>query len=86
MEIIDLVFFLIISTLENIKDTLEQASIIAAQGLNIEYYLGYIAPLGENWLNLVQHVFYCSLIIVIILITKSGWTLYLKIKDSVKWW
>lgn len=86
IELIDLFFNPIINLLLSIRTYLAQAIIIARQGLNIEYYIGFIAPLGPVWVALITRLFFCSLLVVIILVAKTGWGLYLKIKESIKWW
>lgn len=86
IELIDLFFTPIIDLLTIIRASLSQAIIIARQGLNVEYYLGYIAPLGPVWVAVITRLFFCSFLVVLILITKTGWSLYLKLKDSIKWW
>lgn len=86
IELIDLFFNPIVNLLLNVRGSLSQAIIVAKQGLNVGYYIGYIAPLGPVWVALITRLFFCSFLVVIILISKTGWGLYLKIKDSIKWW
>lgn len=86
IELIDLFFEPIVNLLLNVRGSLAQTIIVAKQGLNINYYIGYIAPLGPVWVALITRLFFCSFIVVIILVAKTGWGLYLKIKESIKWW
>lgn len=85
-RIIDTVFDPIIQILVAARDHLDNAALVAAQGLNLDYFLGPIAMMGWQWRALVSSVVASAFLLLSILVARKGYGLYLAIKEGVKWW
>lgn len=72
--------------LDKVIAWLEQVNLVAQRGLNLGYYLGYVAWLPAPWLSLVKQVALCALLVGIVIAVRAVWSLYLRLKSSVKWW
>lgn len=59
---------------------------IAAQGINLDNYLGPIGVLGPPWTTLVTSLLAALLLIIIVFIARQVYNLYLALKSGVKWW
>ncbi len=85
-RIIDTVFNPIIEILVSARDHLDTAAMVAAQGLNLDYFLGPIAMMGWQWQALVTSVVASAFLLLSILVARKGYGLYLALKEGVKWW
>lgn len=85
-RIIDTVFDPIIQILVTARDHLDNAALVAAQGLNLDYFLGPIAMMGWQWRALVTSVVASAFLLLSILVARRAYGLYLAIKEGVKWW
>ncbi len=85
-RIIDTVFDPIIQILVSARDYLDTAALVAAQGLNLDYFLGPIALMGWQWQALVTSVVASAFLLLSILVARKGYALYLALKEGVKWW
>lgn len=85
-RIIDTVFDPIIQILVAARDHLDIAALVAAKGLNLDYFLGPIAMMGWQWQALVTSVVASALLLLSILVARKGYGLYLALKEGVKWW
>lgn len=85
-RIIDTVFDPIIQILVAARDHLDNAALVAAQGLNLDYFLGPIAMMGWQWRALVSSVVASAFLLLSILVARRAYGLYLAIKEGVKWW
>jgi len=65
---------------------LDQVSLVAARGLNLDYYLGPIMMLGSGWKALICSVISSAFLLLITLTARKGYSLYLALKAGVKWW
>ncbi|MEM0138538.1 MAG: fibronectin type III domain-containing protein [Thermoplasmatales archaeon] len=59
---------------------------IAAQGIDLDNYLGPIGVLGPPWTTLVTSLLAALLLIIIVFIARQVYNLYLALKSGVKWW
>jgi len=59
---------------------------IAAQGINLDNYLGPIGVLGPPWTTMVASLLAALLLIIIVFIARQVYNLYLALKTGVKWW
>lgn len=85
-RIIDTVFDPIIQILVAARDHLDTAALVAARGLNLDYFLGPISMMGWQWQVLVTSVVASAFLLLSILVARKGYGLYLAIKEGVKWW
>ena len=85
-RIIDTFFNPIIQILVNARDHLENVSLVAARGLNLDYFLGPIYCLGPEWRSLIGSVVACAFLLLSVLFARKAYGIYLALKDGVKWW
>lgn len=85
-RIIDTFFNPIIQILVAARDRLEQISLVAGRGLNLDYFLGPISILGPEWSGLIGSVITCAFIILSVIVARKLYGIYLALKEGVKWW
>lgn len=85
-EIIDAIIGPAKELLEKIVEWLSSITILASRGLDIEKYLGFFNYMGDNWILLIKNISLAAIFVLTIRISVSVWSLYLKLKKSVKWW
>ncbi len=85
-RIIDSIFDPVIRILVSARDHLDAASLVAARGLNLDYYLGPVSMLGWQWRTLIFTVVASAFLILSILTVRKVYALYLALKEGVKWW
>lgn len=85
-RIIDTFFNPIIEILVAARDRLDHISLVAARGINIDYFLGPISMLGPEWRGLIISVVACSFLLLSVLVARKGYGIYLALKEGVKWW
>jgi hypothetical protein len=85
-RIIDTIFDPIIQILATARDYLDQAATVAARGLNLDYYLGPVAMLGWEWKALISSVIASAFLLLIVVVARKAYGMYLALKEGVKWW
>lgn len=85
-RIVDTIILHVINMLTTVRDELESISLVAARGLNLDYFLGPVSMLGPQWTALVSSVIASAFLILTVLIARKGYNLYLSLKSGVKWW
>lgn len=86
ISIIDSFLGPIQTILTNARDHLNNISLVAGRGLNLDYYLGPISMLGPGWSMLIGSIISSSFLILVVLMARKGYGLYLALKEGVKWW
>lgn len=84
--VIDAVLQPVADLLTRVATWLEQASLIAERGLDLRYYVGYVAWLPPAWLALVKQAALAAALVGTVAVAMAGWRLYLRVKASVQWW
>lgn len=74
------------SILINARDQLNHVALVAGRGLNLDYFLGPISMLGTGWTMLIGSVVSSAFLILVVLMARRGYNLYLALKDGVQWW
>ncbi|MEL7656937.1 MAG: hypothetical protein AAGU75_13645 [Bacillota bacterium] len=72
--------------LQSAINRLDQVSLVAARGLNMDYYLGPIMYMGAGWKALIGSVVASAFLLLVVLVSRKGYGLYLSLKEGVKWW
>ncbi|WP_018211188.1 hypothetical protein [Desulfitobacterium hafniense] len=72
--------------LQSTISRLDQVSLVAARGLNMDYYHGPIMYMGAGWKALIGSVVASAFLLLIVLVSRKGYGLYLSLKEGVKWW
>lgn len=85
-RIIDTFFDPVIQILVAARDRLDYISMVAARGLNLDYFLGPISMLGPEWRALIGSVVASAFLLVTVLAARKGYGIYLALKEGVKWW
>jgi len=85
-RIIDTIFDPIIQMLATARDYLDQAAVVAARGLNLDYFLGPVSMLGWQWKALVSSVIASAFLLLMVVVVRKAYGMYLALKEGVKWW
>jgi hypothetical protein len=85
-RIVDTFFDPVTQVLVAARDRLEYISLVAARGLNLDYFLGPVSMLGPEWRALIGSVVASAFLIIAVLVAKKGYNIYLALKEGVKWW
>lgn len=85
-RIIDSVFDPAIQILTAARDKLDNIALVAARGLNLDYFLGPISMLGWQWRTLIVSVVASAFLLLTVLVVRKLYALYLALKEGVKWW
>lgn len=76
----------VITILTSARDHLNEVALVAGRGLNLDYFLGPIMLLGSGWQMLIGSVVSSGFLLLVVLMARKGYSLYLALKDGVKWW
>lgn len=83
---IDTVFNPLLNWLNSIYNNLSELSVPLSHPLDISKYLGVFALLGGGWISFIVNVCLMAFIYIVCFIIVAQNGLYLKFKDSIKWW
>lgn len=86
-EIIDLIFSPVVEFLTVIKDYLyNTVELINGRRLNVDYFLGPISMISSEWRILIISIISTLGLITTIFVAKKMYSLYINLKEGVKWW
>jgi len=85
-RIVDTILDPVIQILVAARDRLDYVSMVAARGLNLDYFLGPVSMMGPEWRMLVGSVVLSAFLILTVLVARKGYGIYLALKEGVKWW
>lgn len=85
-EIADMAFGPLVSLLSNVVAWLSSVSLVAARGIDVARYMGYIAWLGPAWLAVVRDALLAVVLVTCVMVARTAWSVYLQAKQGVKWW
>ncbi len=85
-QIIDTVMDPIVEILVSVRDQLDSISIVAARGLNLDFFLGPISGLGWEWRALIVSVAASALLLLTVMAVRKIYAIYLSLKEGVQWW
>lgn len=83
---IDTIFNAPLHWLNLMQQMLNNASVTAGRGINLNNYFGWFSYLPTEWRLCVQSVITSAVLIVTLVIVKAAWNMYLNVKTSAKWW
>jgi hypothetical protein len=75
-----------ISFLQMGVDYLNQVSLIAGKGINLNNYFGFFSYLPGSMQAVVNSLLAAIIFLAIIQIVKSIYRVYLAVKDGLQWW
>ncbi|MDJ0304555.1 hypothetical protein [Dehalobacter sp.] len=82
----DTIFVPVTTMLQTVLNSLSNVHFNLASGLNINNYLGHFVGLGSSWVFLIKSLVLCFVCISVFMVAKTGYSLYLQLKQGVKWW
>ena len=85
-RIVDTILGPVIEILTNARNHLESVTLVAARGLNLDYFLGPISGLGTEWRALILSVCASAFLLLTILVARKVYSIYLALKEGVHWW
>lgn len=85
-EIADLAFGPIKDLLTQVVQWLSNVALVASRGMDLGRYAGPFAWLGADWLTFIQHTLLASLLVLMVLVARAAYSVYLAAKNGIKWW
>ncbi|EGW40145.1 hypothetical protein [Desulfosporosinus sp. OT] len=85
-SIVDSILFPMETILQGALSYLGQISLVAGRGLNLNYFLGPIVMMGSGWQMLVGSIVSSAFLLLMVLIVRKTFDMYLAFKSGVKWW
>jgi len=76
----------VITILTAARDHLTSVSLVAARGINLDYYLGPVSMLGPSWTALILSLVGSLILILGVLTAQQVYNIYLSLKEGVQWW
>jgi len=67
-------------------EKIQSIQLVAERGLDLNYYLGPITQIGPGWVALCFSLISSIVLITVVFLARSGYSLYLNFKEGVKWW
>lgn len=86
IALIDTIFNPVIAWLMSIRENISQLSVPASRPVPISNYLGPFALLGPYWITFIGTVCVLAFIYAVSFLVVASQGLFIKFKDTVKWW
>lgn len=86
IALIDTIFGPVIGWLISIRSSINDLSVPMSRPINISNYLGPFALLGPYWITFISTACVFAFIYIVAFIVMSSQGLFIKFKDSIKWW
>lgn len=86
IALIDTIFGPVINWLIRIKEMIRELSVPLARPINISDYLGPFAHLGPYWILFISTGAALGFIYLVAFMITASQGLFIKFKDTVKWW
>lgn len=83
---LDSIFAPPMAFLDLMSDTLNQAGTVVGRGINLNNYFGFFGYLPAAWQNVVSSALASITLLAILWLVRAVWNMYLKTKESGKWW
>lgn len=83
---IDAIFAPPLQFLELTRDMLNNAGTVVGKGISLGNYFSFFAYLPTEWQSVVQSALASVTLLAILFLARSLWDMYLRVKQSVKWW
>lgn len=84
--LIDTIFYPVLNWLNSILSSIMSLDVPLSHPLDIAKYLGPFAYLGPYWISFVVTVGTLAFVYVICFIVVSQHGLFMKFKNTIKWW
>lgn len=83
---LDAVFSPVLSFLELLRDVLNDVSLVVGRGINLNNYFSFFNYLPPEWQTVIQSALASIALLASLFIVRSVWDMYLKAKNSIKYW
>lgn len=83
---IDTVFSPPFSFLQLCYDMLQNAGTVVGKGISLNNYFGWFGYLPNEWQLVVKSALASVALLAVLFLVRALWDMYLKIKQSSKWW
>jgi len=83
---IDNLFAPVLQLLQDVINFLQQASTVAAAGINISDYFSWLGVLDPAWQGDANALLSGLALLAILFIARAVYRLYLALKQGIKWW
>ena len=85
-NLIDSLFDPVLTLLDNMQSRISNIGTIAARGIDLDNYFGFISILGPSWSGVISSFLAALLFLSVLYMIKTNSRLYLWFKDLIKWW
>lgn len=85
-DLVDSITGSAIQMLQDAFDRISSITLVAARGLNLDYFLGPVSMLGTPWVNLITSIVASIILIATVFVVRAIYNLYLRFKEGVRWW
>jgi len=86
IDLINTIFNPVLMWLDNIRMMITNLAVPTSRGLNIGIYLSPFAFLGIGWITFISTGIALGLTYLIVFIIQAQQGLFIKFKDTIKWW
>lgn len=86
IALIDTIFNPVLAWLSSISMYIHSLSVPVARPLNLSLYLGPFAYLGPYWITFITTGIFLAFVYIICFLVVSYQGMFIRFKDSVKWW
>lgn len=83
---INSIFNPVINFLDLMIGKLSDAGTIAAQGIRLDHYLGFLSFAGPHWVMVIQNFLAALIFLFILYMVQKYSRILLWLKDLIKWW
>lgn len=85
-NLIDSIFGAPIGWLQLMQTMLGNAGQVSGKGINLNNYFGFFAYLPPEWQLVVKSLLGSAVLLTVLFLVKAAWDMYLRVKESGKWW
>lgn len=83
---IDAIFAPPLQFLTLTNDMILNAGSVVGRGISLNNYFSFFSYLPSEWQSVVQSALASSVLLAILFLVRALWDMYLRIKQSSKWW
>lgn len=83
---IDALFAPVLSFLELLRDVLNDVSLVVGRGINLNNYFSFFNYMPPEWQTVIQSALASIVLLASLFIVRAVWDMYLKAKESGKFW
>lgn len=75
-----------INFLQLIINYINNAALVAGNGINLSDYVSWIGLLGDSWVKVLNSILASFTLILTLFVGQKIYKLYLSFKAGIKWW